>query len=73
MKKLLFVTVIGLGLFSSCKKDWKCVCTDGTNTANVESYSGLTKKNAESKCKDVESAFQSLNSSTKCEIDKKKG
>ena len=55
MKKLFILPIFALGLaFFSCKKDRKCSCvTSGgtsTNTPDVISFTGVTKKTAKANC-----------------------
>lgn len=71
MKNVLGIAILGMCLFSSCKKDWSCNCTSGGVTNPVESYSGFTKKEAQVKCDDVQKDFQEYDSSLTCEVEKK--
>lgn len=55
MKKLIFYSSIIVAVFSSCKKDYQCVCTN-TNTGNVHygdkmEANVFTKKASETTCK----------------------
>lgn len=39
MKKIIYSTAVLLSLgATSCVKDWKCDCTDGTSTTTVTIY-----------------------------------
>ena len=51
MKKVLFVAVVGLVVFSSCRKERTCVCIYSDGTSFSETYPMETKKDAEAKCK----------------------
>ena len=69
MKKVLLIAVAGvfaLG-FTSCKKDYKCVCTSSTENAGVEyvagSYTNVTKSTATTSC----DQFATLSNSS-CEV-----
>ncbi len=35
MKKLITLLIVSVTLFSSCRKDYNCVCTDTTNGQRV--------------------------------------
>jgi len=72
MKKIIAIAcfgLMGISLFSSCKKDWNCVCTytaGSSQTSDNTVISKTTKSDATSQChaKNV-----TLGTSTKtCEI-----
>ena len=59
MKKLLYSTVLILSItmgFSSCKKDWSCLCTDQTGNTTSFAINNETLLNARAKCKDMNSS-----------------
>jgi len=71
MKKGLFIAVTGTVLLTSCKKDWSCVCTDGSISAVVESYTNVTKKVAKDKCQQFEDDVVTFDSTISCSTEKK--
>lgn len=71
MKTVGLILFTGMMILSSCKKDWSCNCTNGNGAVPIESYSGLTKKDAQSKCDNVQKDFQEFNANLTCEIEKK--
>ena len=50
MKKVLFVALVGLVVFSSCRKTRTCVCKYADGGSYTETYLLETKKDAEAKC-----------------------
>lgn len=71
MKKIIVTLIVGLVVLSSCKRDWACNCSSGGSTTQIESYSGLKKKDAEVKCADVQKDFEEFNANLSCEVEKK--
>jgi hypothetical protein len=50
MKKITFViAAVGLISMTSCKKDYTCTCTDGTDTEKFE-FKDAKKKDAKNAC-----------------------
>ena len=70
MKKRGLILVLGLVILSSCKRDWACKCSSGGSSTQIESYSGLKKKDAEVKCADVQKDFEEFNANLSCEVEK---
>ena len=54
MKKVLFVAVIGLVVFSSCRKERTCVCIYSDGTSFSETFPIETKKDAEARCEAIQ-------------------
>mgnify|MGYP001547355584 CR=1 FL=1 len=56
MKRIIpvtFITILGLFILPSCKKNYICICTDGTgNAAGSKEYDlgSQTKRDAEADC-----------------------
>ena len=51
MKKLLFISIIACAFLASCKKDRVCTCTTtGGGTAQVITYTKITKSDAKDAC-----------------------
>lgn len=63
MKKVLFIFVAGLVLFSSCRKTRTCTCKYLNGTVKVEDYPLSTKKEAQSYCDD------NVYAGVSCELD----
>ncbi len=70
MKKIIVILVAGMAILTSCKRDWGCRCSSGNTSTQIESYSGLTKKDAEVKCDDVQKDFEAFDSNVSCEVEK---
>jgi len=72
MKKL----ILGIALLSgitlvSCKKDYSCVCSAYGWSSVVDTFNNHTKKDAESKCEDIEKDLKQSSSAINCSIEKK--
>lgn len=70
MKKLLFAAVVGMALFTSCKRDWKCVCSTGSESGTAATYTDVTKKDAKSSCDGLQAIGIAFDSDFSCEIEK---
>ena len=53
--RLLFIAIIITGGFSSCKKNYDCVCTTASGSV-ANSYIKTTKKKATNFCSDQETS-----------------
>jgi len=69
MKKIIYSTadLLSLGA-TSCVKDWKCDCTDGTSTTTVTIYPDTKLLDAKKKCDKIQSDLKTLNSGISCKI-----
>jgi len=63
MKKLIFLSVVFATLFTSCKKDYTCVCKSNGNTVSTTTIHA-TKSTATSDC----SALGSNGNGLSCSI-----
>ena len=55
MKKLIVILgVIAMAGFSSCKKDWSCVCTNQDGNQSSTLINNETLLNARAKCKSMD-------------------
>jgi hypothetical protein len=74
MKKLfpLMVFALAATMFTSCKKDYSCTCTvtvGGVSTQQpAATIKDATKKDAKSKCSDLEKGYTSLGATASCSI-----
>jgi hypothetical protein len=67
MKKSIFiVAALAAFTFASCKKDYKCVCTDSTGVEWGEVTIHTTKKKAKDACKAYDATYSAYNAS--CDI-----
>jgi hypothetical protein len=67
MKKVLFIAAVGVFAFSSCKKDYTCVCKDGSQTFATYTVHE-TKKKSKDACEAYNSTWASYSSSASCTI-----
>ncbi len=70
MKKIFLGAVVGMVLFTSCKKDWNCICTSGSTSGSAAKYTDVTKKEAKEACNSVESLGKVFDSGFNCDIEK---
>lgn len=56
MKKLLLLAIVGLA-FTSCKKDWNCVCTDSNQKQTIMPITQAKKADAKAKCNEYDAQF----------------
>jgi len=69
MKNKILIAVALICIFAtSCVKDWKCECTDGTTTQVVETYPSTKMLDAKKVCDQRESDIKKINSSVTCKI-----
>lgn len=66
MKKLLFVAAVAAFTMTSCKKDFTCTCTDGTNSFPYE-MKDVKKKDAKEACETLNTL--SSGTGTTCSLD----
>jgi hypothetical protein len=61
MKKVILLVVVGATTLVSCKKDYTCACTAGTDSATYAAkdytYSKVTKKTATANCEAQSKTF----------------
>lgn len=72
MKSITTIALLSIVALSSCKKDWRCVCTTNTgNTQNVHTYEETTKKIAKDRCEAENKSYQSGSQTITetCELD----
>jgi hypothetical protein len=53
-KSIVILGVIALAGFSSCKKDWTCLCTDQSGNQSSTLINDETLLNARAKCKSMD-------------------
>ncbi len=70
-KMILFAVLIAGATMSSCKKDYACVCSAYGFSVEAEIIEDSSKKDAESRCDEIEDAAQQTSSVTTCSIEKK--
>lgn len=71
MKKVLCAAVIGMALLSSCKRDWNCVCSSGSESGTAATYTDVSKKDAKESCDALQALGIAFDSDFKCNIEKK--
>lgn len=70
--KIFALTVFGTIALASCKKDYTCNCSSGGFTVVAETYTSVTKSDAESKCADYETDVNAaFGGGVSCSIAKK--
>lgn len=51
MKKVLFIPIVAVAFFTSCKKDRTCTCTTvGSSTSQVYTLKKISKSDAKNAC-----------------------
>lgn len=70
MKKVLFIAIGGMFLFASCKRDWKCVCSNSEDSGTTSTYTDVSRKEAKESCNSIESIGKAFDSSVNCKIEK---
>lgn len=68
VKLILSVLAVSLLALTSCKKDYNCVCSYGGFSAESETYTDVTKSDAESRCDEYEAEVQQSASGITCSI-----
>ena len=71
MIKISIVSVITLAALASCKKDYTCNCSAGGYTVVAETYTSVTKSDAESKCGEYEAEAKLVVPDASCSTSKK--
>lgn len=71
MKKVLLVAVAGLFVFASCKKDYSCVCKNGSEEYSTANYEDVKKKDAQESCDAVKTTVQAYFPSVTCSLEEK--
>lgn len=71
MKKVLLIAVAGLFIFSSCKKDWNCVCSSGSSSGTATTYTDVSKKDAKESCEALENLGKAFDTSFSCKVEAK--
>ena len=69
--KIFALASFGIIALASCKKDYTCNCSSGGFTVVAETYTSVSKKDAESKCSDYEKDAQQIVENASCSIAKK--
>lgn len=65
---IIFMVTISCIATTSCIKDWKCDCSDGTNRITVTTYPNTRLTEAKSKCDRVQVDARKLNPNLTCTI-----
>lgn len=72
MKKIIFgCAILGGLVLVSCKKDYNCVCSAYGWSSVADTFNNHSKKDAESKCEDIEKDLKQSSSAINCSIEKK--
>ncbi len=69
--KIFALASFAVAVLASCKKDYTCNCTVSGFTAVAETYTSVSKSDAESKCSDFEADAQEDFAGVTCSIAKK--
>jgi len=69
MKKIFVLSgVLAIIGFSSCKKDWSCLCTNQNGSQTSYPINNQTLLNARDKCKDMNYTDATLGTSQTCAL-----
>lgn len=68
---LIIATVVAASFLTSCKKDYSCICSAFGFSGEAELIEDSTKKDAEERCEEIETAAKQAVASTTCSIEKK--
>lgn len=71
LKSIFVIAAVTLISLSSCKKDYACVCSAFGLSGEAEVIENSTKKDAESRCEEIEKASKETVASATCSIEKK--
>lgn len=64
------VALVALALsFTSCKKDWVCVCSDGGISIDSDPIKNVTKSEAKEKCSDLQGQIRIVFPKAECSVD----
>jgi len=71
MKKLSIIAIAFAAIsFASCKKDYKCTCTDSTGGSSVYTIVKVNKKTAKANCVSTTTSVQGFAYTETCSLSK---
>lgn len=68
MKRCFFVLAVVLTVFSSCRKNRNCTCSDGSTDLGTFSYTNVTRKEAKTFCQSNQTQYQTSYPGATCTL-----